>query len=193
MGKVFNDASHNGQQDGGELGLPGVRLVTARGLIATTDQHGRFHITCAVVPNEDRGSNFVLKLDDRSLPSGYRLSTRQLQVKRATRGKALRFNFGASIHRVVGLDMADAVFEPGSTEMRTQWKPRIALLLEELQKAPGILRLSYVADVEDEDLVDDRLAAVEKHIAKAWEVLGGYELTIEPEIFWRRGAPVEVR
>jgi hypothetical protein len=114
-------------------------------------------------------------------------------VKRATRGKALRFNFGASIHRVVGLDMADAVFEPGSTEMRPQWKPRIALLLEELQKAPGILRLSYVADVEDEDLVDDRLAAVEKQIAKAWEVLGGYELTIEPEIFWRRGAPVEVR
>jgi uncharacterized repeat protein (TIGR01451 family) len=193
MGKVFNDANHNGQQDGGELGLPGVRLVTARGLIATTDQHGRFHITCAVVPNEDRGSNFVLKLDDRSLPSGYRLSTRQLQVKRATRGKALRFNFGASIHRVVGLDMADAVFEPGSTEMRPQWKPRIALLLEELQKAPGILRLSYVADVEDEDLVDDRLAAVEQLIAKAWEVLGGYELTIEPEIFWRRGAPVEVR
>jgi uncharacterized repeat protein (TIGR01451 family) len=193
MGKVFNDANDNGQQDGGELGLKDVRLVTARGLIATTDQHGRFHITCAVVPNEDRGSNFVLKLDDRSLPSGYRMSTRQLQVKRATRGKALRFNFGASIHRVVGLDMADAVFEPGSTELRPQWKPRIALLLEELQKAPGILRLSYVADVEDEGLVDERLASVEKHIAEAWEVLGGYELTIEPEIYWRRGAPPESR
>jgi hypothetical protein len=193
MGKVFDDKNHDGQQDSGELGLQGVRLVTARGLIATTDQHGRFHITCAVVPNEDRGSNFVLKLDDRSLPSGYRLSTRQLQVKRATQGKALRFNFGASVHRVIGLDMADAVFEPDSTEMRPQWKPRIALLLEELQKAPGILRLSYVADVENEGLVDDRLAAVEKQIAEAWEVLGGYELTIEPEIFWRRGAPAEVR
>jgi uncharacterized repeat protein (TIGR01451 family) len=193
MGKVFNDANQNGQQNDGELGLQGVRLVTARGLIATTDQHGRFHITCAVVPNEDRGSNFVLKLDDRSLPSGYRLSTRQLQVKRATRGKALRFNFGASIYRVVGLDMADAVFEPDSTEMRPQWKPRIALLLEELQKAPGILRLSYVADVEDEGLVDDRLAAVEEHVAEEWEVLGGYELTIESEIFWRRGAPAESR
>jgi hypothetical protein len=77
--------------------------------------------------------------------------------------------------------------------MRPQWKPRITLLLEELQKAPGILRLSYVADVEDEGLVDDRLAAVEKHIADAWEVLGDYELTIESEIFWRRGAPAEVR
>jgi uncharacterized repeat protein (TIGR01451 family) len=193
LGKVFNDANHNGQQDSGESGLQGVRLVTARGLIATTDQYGRFHITCAVVPNEDRGSNFVLKLDDRSLPSGYRMSTRKLQVKRATRGKALRFNFGASIHRVVGLDMADSVFEPGTTEMRPQWKPRIALLLDELQKAPGILRLSYVADVEDEGLVDARIATVQKQIAEPWQVLGGYELTIEPEIFWRRGAPPESR
>ena len=43
-------------------------------------------------------------------------------MQRATRGKALRFNFGASIHRVVGLEMADAVFEPGTTEMRVQWR-----------------------------------------------------------------------
>jgi uncharacterized repeat protein (TIGR01451 family) len=193
LGKVFNDANRNGQQDRGEAGLPGVRLVTARGLIATTDPHGRFHITCAVVPNEDRGSNFVLKLDDRSLPSGYRMSTRKLQIKRATRGKALRFNFGASIHRVVGLDMADAVFEPDSTEIRPHWKPRVALLLEELRKAPGILRLSYIADVEDEALVDERLSSVEKHITEAWEEIGGYELTIEPEIYWRRGAPPENR
>ena len=40
-------------------------------------------------------------------------------------GAALQLS-RASIHRVVGLDMADAVFEPGSTEMRPQWKPRIA-------------------------------------------------------------------
>jgi hypothetical protein len=193
LGKVFDDANRDGVQDGGERGLPGARVVTARGLIATTDQHGRFHITCAVVPNEDRGSNFVLKLDDRSLPSGYRLTTRQLQVKRATRGKALRFQFGASIQRVIGLDMADAVFEPGSTEMRPQWKPRLALLLDELKKEPGILRLSYVADVEDEGLVEDRLAAVKKLIAEAWEATGGDELTIEPEVFWRRGAPLESR
>jgi hypothetical protein len=114
-------------------------------------------------------------------------------VKRATRGKALRFNFGASIHRVVGLDMADAVFEPGSTEMRPQWKPRIALLLDELRRSPSILRLSYVADVEDEGLVDERLASVKKHIAEAWKEIDGYELTIEPEVFWRRGAPPENR
>src|SRR5467141_3011223 len=77
FGKVFNDVNRNGVQDNGEDGLPGVRVVTATGLEATTDQYGRFHITCAITPNEDRGSNFVLKLDDRTLPSGFRMSTDQ--------------------------------------------------------------------------------------------------------------------
>ena len=75
IGKVFDDANRNGLQDDGEPGIPGVRLATARGLLATTDQFGRFHITCAITPHEGRGSNFVLKLDDRTLPSGFRGST----------------------------------------------------------------------------------------------------------------------
>jgi hypothetical protein len=191
-GKVYDDVNRNGLQDVGESGLQGVRLVTARGLAASTDAHGRFHITCAITPLEGRGSNFVLKLDDRTLPSGYRLSTEQVRVQRATRGKALRFNYGASIHRVIGLDMADAVFEPGTTEMRLQWRPRIDLLLTELKKAPAVLRLSYVADLEDPQLVDERMTAVKAQIIEAWEALGCcYPLTIEPEVFWRLGAPPE--
>ncbi|UCC15059.1 MAG: DUF11 domain-containing protein, partial [Gammaproteobacteria bacterium] len=189
-GKVFDDANRNGRQDQGERGLQGVRLVTTRGLAATTDQHGRYHITCATTPHEARGSNFVLKLDDRTLPSGYRMSTKPVEIKRATRGKSLRFNFGASIHRVVGLDMADAVFEPDSTEMRPQWKPRIGLLLKELRRSPATLRLSYVADIEDEALVERRLEAVKQQIMDAWRALDCcYQLTIEPEIFWRVGEP----
>jgi uncharacterized repeat protein (TIGR01451 family)/fimbrial isopeptide formation D2 family protein len=189
-GKVFNDFNRNGFQDEDEIGLPGVRLVSARGLAATTDSHGRYHITCAIVPNESRGSNFVLKLDDRTLPSGYRASTRPVQVQRATRGKALRINFGASIHRVVGLDIADAVFEPGTTVMRSQWRSRIDLLLDELQKGPAILRLSYVADVEDESLVNQRLDLLKNQIMGAWEELNCcYELVVEPEVFWRLGGP----
>jgi hypothetical protein len=189
-GKVFNDNNRDGYQDAGEDGLSGVRLVTARGLVATTDTYGRYHITCAITPNESRGSNFVLKLDDRSLPSGFRVSTRPVQVQRATRGKALRINFGASIHRVVGLDIADAVFEPGTTEMRNQWQSRIGMLLKELQKAPAVLRLSYVADNEDEALVERRLSKLKKDIMAAWQAENCcYELVIEPEIFWRRGAP----
>jgi large repetitive protein len=189
-GKVFDDLNRNGRQDLGETGLPGVRVVTTRGLTATTDAHGRYHITCAVVPREGRGSNFVLKLDDRTLPSGFRSSTDQVKIERATRGKALKFNFGASLHRVIGLDLADAVFEPGATEMRAQWRPRLELLMKELQKAPAILRLSYLADVENEQLVQRRVEALKREITSRWQSLnGGYQLTIEPEVFWRLGAP----
>ncbi len=70
LGKVFDDHNRNGEQERGERGLQGVRLVTARGLAATTDQYGRFRITCAVVPRDGRGSNFVQKIDERTLPTG---------------------------------------------------------------------------------------------------------------------------
>jgi uncharacterized repeat protein (TIGR01451 family) len=190
FGKVFDDVNRNGWQDPGEKGLPGVRVVTAQGLEAVTDPYGRFHITCAVTPDEDRGSNFVLKLDDRTLPSGYRMSTDQLQIKRATRGKALKFDFGASIYRVVAIDLSDAAFEPGKTEIRAQWRPRLDLLLQELRKAPSVLRLSYVAETEDAALVERREQAVKRQLSEAWDAgKGSYVLTIEPEVFWRLGAP----
>jgi uncharacterized repeat protein (TIGR01451 family) len=196
VGKVFDDANRNGLQDEGERGIPQVRLATARGLLATTDPFGRFHITCAITPHESRGSNFVLKLDDRTLPSGYRGSTENLQVKRATRGKALEFNFGASIHRVIGLDLADPVFEPDSVEIRPIWLPRLELLMTELRAAPAVLRLSYLADLEQPQLVEQRLDALRALIDTAWhatEDCCAYELAIEPEVFWRRGEPPAAR
>jgi hypothetical protein len=164
-----------------------VRVVTARGLIATTDEYGRFHVTCAMVPDEIRGSNFILKLDDRTLPTGYRVTTENPRVQRATRGKMLRFNFGATIHHVVSMDIADGAFEPKSTKLRMHLQPRIDLLLKELRKAPSVLRLSYLADVENEGLVEKRLKALKKEIDGKWD--GGYRLTIETEVFWRRGSP----
>jgi uncharacterized repeat protein (TIGR01451 family) len=190
FGKVFDDVNRNGSQDSGEKGLPGVRVVTAQGLAAKTDQYGRFHITCAIVPNDIRGSNFVLKLDDRTLPSGFRMSTDLMQIKHATAGKALKFDFGASIYRVVAIDLSDAAFEPGKTEIRTQWKPRVDVLLGELRKAPSVLRLSYVADTEDAALVERRMQALKRQLTESWdEEKDRYVLTIEPEVFWRRGAP----
>jgi len=84
------------------------------------------------------------------------------------------------------------VFAPGTPEMRVQWRPRLDLLLEELRKAPSILRLSYLADTEDEALVKRRMEAMEKQLTGAWDsASAGYKLTIEAEIFWRLGAPVK--
>lgn len=190
IGKVFDDVNADGHQDRDEPGLAGVRVVSARGLIATTDKYGRYHITCALVPNEDRGSNFILKLDDHSLPTGYRVTTENPLVLRATRGKMMKFNFGATLHRVVRLDISDAVFESGTSDMRPQWRPRIGILLDELRKAPSILRISYLADVEDAGLATRRLQSVKRDLIGKWKAQNrAYELRVETEIYWRRGGP----
>ena len=55
-----------------------------------------------------------------------------------------------------------------------------------------MLRLSYLADVEDAELVERRVQAMRKQITEAWEAKNSsYQLTIEPEVFWRLGGPPE--
>jgi uncharacterized repeat protein (TIGR01451 family) len=191
-GKVFNDANRNGRQEDSEEGLSGVRVVTPTGLQASTDQYGRYHITCAVVPNESRGSNFVLKLDDRTLPTGYRMTTSQVQIQRATSGKALQVNFAASIYRVVSIDLLDAAFEPGKTEIREIWRPRLDLLIEELRKAPAMLRLTYLADTEKSSLVRHRVVAFKRQLREGLAPVD-YRLTTEDVVLWHRGGPPKRR
>jgi hypothetical protein len=118
------------------------------------------------------------------------MTTENPRVQRATRGKMLKYNFGATIHHVVRLDMADAVFDPGTTKMRPQWISRLGLLMEKLIKGPSILRLSYLGDVESASLVEDRLQVVKDEIKRRWADLDCcYQLEIETEVFWRRGKP----
>jgi hypothetical protein len=53
-----------------------------------------------------------------------------------------------------------------------------------------VLRLSYLAEVEDKQLVDQRLSVVKQQVLDAWKAMdGAYQLTIEPEVFWRLGGP----
>ena len=52
-----------------EEGLPGVRLITPEGLTIYTDQFGRYHVPPQIVSNST-GKNFIIKLDDQSLPFG---------------------------------------------------------------------------------------------------------------------------
>jgi hypothetical protein len=54
-----------------------------------------------------------------------------------------------------------------------------------------VLRLSYLADVEPEELVKKRLKALKKEIDRRWKAsAGGYRLDMETEVFWRRGRPL---
>jgi hypothetical protein len=66
------------------------------------------------------------------------------------------------------------------------------MLLEELRRAPAVLRLSYIADTEDAALVDRRVEAIRRQLTEVWGVGNDSDaLTIELEVFWRRGGPPE--
>jgi len=82
------------------------------------------------------------------------------------------------------------VFEHDSDKLRSQWVSRIGLLITQLRKGPSVLRLTYLADVEDKSLVKDRIAALKDRIMARWKEVGSYQLSIETEIFWRHGGPV---
>lgn len=190
IGKVFHDLNGNGYQDQGEPGLPGARVVTTKGLLIDTDKHGRYHITCAAVPNPDRGSNFILKLDTRSLPSGYRMTSENPRVVRLTRGKMGKINFGATIHRVVRLDISDAAFESVKPTLRPEWREAINEVVSQLKEGPSVLRLSYLGDAETNAMAKGRIEHVRKILLDQWEKLAlDRELRVETELFWRRGRP----
>ncbi len=180
LGKVFDDKNRNGYQDAGEPGLPGVRVATGKGRLITSDEHGRFHVACAELPDQQIGTNYILKLDPRSLPSGYRITTENPRVVRLTAGKASEFSFGASIGRVVRLDLADEAFENRMVEFKPEWRERVSQLIALLDQEPSVLRLSYYGTDSRSKLVARRLKAVRSYIAEEWRRGGGrYMLDIE--------------
>lgn len=169
IGKVFDDKNANGYQDQGEPGIANVRIATARGLLVTSDQEGRFHVACAAIPNADRGSNFVMKVDERTLPSGYRLTTENPRDVRVTRGKMVKLNFGASVHRVVRLELSGAAFVGDGTELQAPYISELDKLPEQLQTRPTVLRIAYRQGKESKDLAKKRIAAVSDRVQRMWK------------------------
>jgi len=69
LGKVFVDCNGNHVQDPEELGIPGVRLVLQDGTFLTSDSEGKYSM-CGLPPK-----SHVLRIDERTLPRGARLTT----------------------------------------------------------------------------------------------------------------------
>jgi uncharacterized repeat protein (TIGR01451 family) len=173
IGKVYDDKNANGVQDEGEPGIPNVRVATVNGLLVNTDADGRYHIACAAVPKEDTGSNLVLKVDERTLPSGYRITTENPAAERATRGKVVKVNFGATVHRVVRLDLKAAAFIDGQTALRPAHEARIEQTVAALVERPSILRLAYQpAPDEPPELGEARIDALKSALLERWKALG---------------------
>lgn len=212
IGKVFEDHNGNGHQDpeaagaisnqdifdgkfGGkaspaispqdlaEDGVPNARLATVDGTVITTDQNGLFSVPCAMLP-EDRGSNFILKLDERSLPAGYRVTTENPRVVRLTPGMMTEVNFGVGIGRVVRIDLGPAAFPNG--ELSPELRAGIATLLPRIKDELVTLRLAFVvsrsADESDVRNARQALRMVERYIRREWRGIGERRLLIEQVI-----------
>jgi uncharacterized repeat protein (TIGR01451 family) len=184
IGKVYDDKNANGYQDEGEPGLANIRIATVNGLLVTTDPQGRYHIDCALIPKDGTGSNLVLKLDERTLPSGYRITTENPADERATRGKIVKINFGATVHRVVRLDLQAGAFDGTSDQLRAELAPRRDELIRALAEKPSVMRLAYRAAVgEDAGLTKQRVAAVKEEVLKRWKAFGRASGTSEKALF----------
>lgn len=92
FGRVFLDENRNGYYDDGEAGMGGVKLVSAQGEIITTDLEGRYSLP---VLNQTRG-NYILKLDSKSLPKNYKITTDNPAIVRLSPGMPSEINFGVA-------------------------------------------------------------------------------------------------
>ena len=165
IGRVFDDLDKDGYYDIGEPGLGGVVLNPVNGKDITTDQFGRYHIACDAVPNDRIGSNYILKLNQSTLPTGYRVTSENPRVIRITRGKLSKLNFAAANLRRITLALTDDSFQSGSTSLNPESIRDIAKILPLLEKERSVLELYYG---DRGNLKKGRLNAVKKLIKKAW-------------------------
>lgn len=164
IGKVYDDRNGNGYQDAGEPGIPAARLATVNGQLVTADDHGRYHITCAAVPNALIGSNYVLKLDTRTVPEGYAPTTDNPQSIRLTRGKISELNFGVQKARVVAVAIDARAFAAGSADLLPAFAARLETL-KTVKVARLAIRATYTAAAgEPAALVEARLASLHDRI-----------------------------
>lgn len=166
IGKVYEDLNGNGYQDQDEPGIAGARLATVNGELITTDEFGRYHITCAAVPDAQIGSNFVLKLDVRTIARGYAPTTDNPQSIRLTRGKISELNFGVQKAVTTAVDIDTRAFVTGTTELRPEFKQKLATL-RPAEAARMVIQINYRAQAaEDWPLAERRAAAVKAAVAE---------------------------
>jgi len=98
VGKVFEDNNENGIQDSGEKGIAGVRLATVDGMLIETDGYGRYHVADTDSGGfGGRGSNFIIKVDDATLPENAIFTTENPRVYRITSGQLNVIDFGVKL------------------------------------------------------------------------------------------------
>ena len=166
IGKVVHDKIFDGYQDKGEKGIAGVRLANTYGLLITTDQYGKYHVPCAAVPNEMRGSNYALKVNERTLPSGYFMTSENPRSIRVTRGKMYKMNFGAAIAKKI-----EVIIEPQLFKNAQEKAILIDKIIAKAKEGKLIIKLTYES-IDKTKESKKKVRALIKEIKKSWKLEG---------------------
>jgi uncharacterized repeat protein (TIGR01451 family) len=152
-----------------ERGIPGVRIASVEGLLVETDQYGRYRLVGVDGGRQERGRNFILKVDPATLPPGSTFTTDNPLVKRVTPGIPTRFDFGVKMPvtvleggvQTVEMELGEVVFHAESAEVRAEYLPVIEKIAEQVRKH-GNGEVVLAANGETQSLAYDRAKAVQK-------------------------------
>ena len=140
---------------------------------------------CAALP-EASGTNFILKVDTRSLPTGYRITTENPRVMRLTRGIMTEMNFGASISRIVRVDINSRGFtlnDAGEFVLTDQFARSLIGFLDQVNESPSSLRIAFHlprnANAAQRATARQMMRVVADAIDDRWDRIGNYRLRIE--------------
>ncbi|SDY36167.1 conserved repeat domain-containing protein, partial [Lysobacter sp. yr284] len=159
-----------------ERGIPGVRIASVEGLIMETDAYGRFHLEGIDGGNASRGRNFILKVDQATLPPGSVFTTENPRVRRITQGIPTRFDFGVKLPpgEVSGMksetdvELGEVMFEPGSAKVKQSYAPMFEQIAGRLRDAGGG-SVTVSAQAQEEALAFARARAVQAALLKQLE------------------------
>ncbi|KJZ19540.1 hypothetical protein TW80_01075, partial [Loktanella sp. S4079] len=183
IGKVFYDLNGNGYQDAGEDGVAGARIMTVTGDIITADENGLYSVPCAALPSRI-GANFILKVDENSLPTGYRVTTENPRVVRLTAGTMAQINFGVGASDVVDIVLSADAFQGTADEPEVieDLEDGVKALVAQLAQKPSVIRLTYNRGSESSELARARLDVLEELIRDEWRKRGRFNVNVERQI-----------
>jgi hypothetical protein len=119
----------------------------------------------------------VLKLDIRTLPTGYDLTTHNPAIVRLTAGKMAELNFGAAIGHQARLDISAKGFMPDGLTPTPAVESGLDTLITLLRQSPSTVILNYEGKIGEPSM--SRLDAVAAELKRRWDQAGApYPLEI---------------
>ena len=170
IGRVFEDTNKDGYYTRNERGIANVKLYTIEGLKIQTDRYGRYHIACSSIPKERYGSNFIIKVDTDTLPTGFKITSENPRVIRLTQGKMSKINFGAYKNKHVNLKLNDSAFIENSYKFKKKLSTSLVKLIKHNKQDDLTFMVSYDQNSqEDQRLIKQRIAYIKKWLEKHWK------------------------